>query len=99
MKYLLVFVVACGSTQRVLPDDKRCTEDILKSFAAKLTVDVPTFDVEQPAGSTSDAGRRFAEFRVTGKAEDKIKEVADRSNMEIDVSALDPGLLVRATCR
>ena len=84
----------------MLPDDKRCTEDMLKSFAAKLTVDAPTFDVEQPAGAGSnDDGRRFAEFRVTGDAQQKIKDVAKRSNMDVEVSSLDGGSLVRATCR
>lgn len=83
----------------MLPDDKRCTEQLLKDFAVKLTVDAPTFDVEQPAGAKSDAGRRFAEFRVTGDAQQKIKDVAERSNMEVEVSGLDSGSLVRATCR
>jgi hypothetical protein len=97
VKSLLLFVAACASTPRVLPDDKRCTEQVLKDFALKLGVESPTFDVEQLAGSAS--GRRYAEFAVTGDARSKIREVADRAAMEVEISGLETGLLVRATCR
>ncbi|MDQ3336835.1 MAG: hypothetical protein M4D80_16845 [Myxococcota bacterium] len=96
MKLLLLFLVACGSTQRVLPDDKRCTEDKLRAFSRQLGVEQPTFDVEAPAGS--EAGRRYAEFSVT-REQDKIREVAERANMEIELSGLEGGVLVRATCK
>ena len=93
----LVLVAACASTPRVLPDDKRCTERMLKDFAAQLGDEVPTFDVEQLAGSSE--GRRYAELRVRHTDRTKIREVAERANMEVEISGLENGVLVRATCR
>ena len=90
-------LVGCGGTQRVIADDPRCTEDKLTAFTLKLGVADPTFDVESPAGATT--GRRYAEFPVTGDAEDKIREVAERSAMEVEINGLDNGVLVRATCK
>jgi hypothetical protein len=80
----------------MLPDDKRCTEEKLTDFSRQLGVDQPTFDVEAPAGSN--AGRRYAEFAVT-REQDKIREVAASANMEVEISGLDKGVLVRATCK
>ena len=93
----MIFLVACGGgKEHVFPDDKRCTEDKLRSFARQLGVDRPTFDVEAPAGSN--AGRRYVELEVT-REQDKIREVAERANMEVEISGLDQGVLVRATCK
>jgi hypothetical protein len=93
----LVLLVACGGTQRVIADDPRCTEDKLTSFALRLGVADPTFDVEAPAGAKT--GRRYAEFPVTGSAKDKVREIAEASAMEIELNGLDNGILVRATCK
>ena len=97
MKLLLIFLVACGGTQRVvLPDDERCTEQKLRDFARQLGVERPTFDVEAPAGAES--GRRYAEFAVT-REQGQIREVAERANMDVEISGLEQGVLVRATCK
>lgn len=93
---MIALLVSCGGTQRIIADDERCTEDKLTRFSKQLGVERPTFDVEAPAGSES--GRRYVEFAVT-RERDRIREVAERENMEIEVSGLDDGVLVRATCR
>jgi hypothetical protein len=93
---VIALLVACGGTQRMLPDDKHCTEQRLTWFSTQLGVEQPTFDVEAPAGS--EVGRRYAEFVVT-RDRDKIREIAARGNFEIELSGVDDGVLVRATCK
>ena len=89
-------LVGCGGSQRIIADDKRCTEEKLTRFSTQLGVAQPTFDVEAPAGS--ETGRRYVEFVVT-RDRDKIRETAERENLDIEVSGVDDGVLVRATCR
>ena len=93
---MIALLVSCGSTPRIIADDKRCTEEKLTRFSMQLGVEQPTFDVEAPAGS--ETGRRYVEFAVT-RDRDKIREVAERENMDIELSGLDNGILVRATCK
>ena len=93
---MIALLVGCGGSQRILPDDKRCTEEKLTQFSRQLGVEQPTFDVEAPAGA--DTGRRYVEFAVT-RDRDKIREIAEREQMDIEVTGLEDGLLVRATCK
>ena len=90
---------ACSSApdKRTLPpDDKYCSEDSLRDFALLLGSADITYDVETIDPKT---GKRYAEIQIGDRERLSTEAVKTSAFLVVDVTPLDKGFLVRATCR